>query len=232
MPIIMQSIYSKQSELYNVSSFQTTYIYNPRDFLSTISALLALLPLEVVVVYLTLIYCRREVEVILIYIGQIICQLLNVHLKEKIQQPRPNPLIKGYGMPSNHAQFTSYFTGYMILWMFFRARYLPKIYYTRNTIVLAFLLISICFSRVYFKYHTIWQVIVGVLVGTAFSTICELAASFKAKCIFLHQRHDERGTPINRKRMAGLEAKTSNTAEESNARTVIILNRPHQSYQK
>lgn len=87
----MQSIYSKHSEFYNVTPLETTHIlYNPVDFLSTISAFLALLPLEVVAVYLTHIYCRREVEVILIYIGQIICQFLNVHLKEKIQQPRPN----------------------------------------------------------------------------------------------------------------------------------------------
>lgn len=120
----MLSVHSKQSELYDVTPFQKTYIlYNPKDFLSTISAFLALLPVEVVVIYLTLIYCRREVEVIFIYIGQIICHFLNIHLKEAIQQPRPNPLIKGYGMPSNHAQFTSYFTGYLILWLFFRQRF-------------------------------------------------------------------------------------------------------------
>lgn len=146
-----------------------THIHEPRNPLEMFLMLLEFLPLEFIVVYLTLIYCRREVELILMYIGQIICYFLNIHLKQKIQQPRPNPVLKGYGMPSNHAQFVSYFVAYSILWLFFRAKYLQKAYCIRITVFLFIFAIIVCSSRVYFKYHTIWQVIVGFFIGSAFS---------------------------------------------------------------
>ncbi|KAG5437785.1 hypothetical protein PCANB_000499 [Pneumocystis canis] len=105
-----------------ISPLQITHIlYDPQDILATLSALLALLPLAIVVIYLTLIYERREIELLLMYIGQITCQFLNTYLKQLIQQPRPDSIIAGYGMPSNHAQFISYLAGYLFMWHFYRS---------------------------------------------------------------------------------------------------------------
>ncbi|KAG5440713.1 hypothetical protein PCK2_000149 [Pneumocystis canis] len=121
----------------------THILYDPQDMVATISALLALLPLA----------------------------FLNTYLKQLIQQPRPSPTLTGYGMPSNHAQFISYLAGYLFMWHFYRAQGLPKRIYQRNIIVLLILVVSVCFSRVYLQYHSIWQVIVGFFVGVTFSIL-------------------------------------------------------------
>lgn len=152
--------------------FHLTYtLYKSNDFISYISALLALIPLCINVSYLTLIYFRREIELLLIFIGQELCRLLNLALKHLIQQPRPNPIFSGYGMPSNHAQFVSFFSGYFIIWSFYRARNLLCIPRTRNVIILSLLVVSVSLSRVYLQYHTFLQIVVGFFVGIVFSIV-------------------------------------------------------------
>ncbi|KAG4305516.1 hypothetical protein PORY_001072 [Pneumocystis oryctolagi] len=158
------------------SPLRITYIlYDPKDVFSTASALIALFPLCIMVVYLTLFYTRREIELLFMYIGQIVSHFFNTGLKHIFRHPRPDrkclnafcdelsnnfssfiATLGGYGMPSNHAQHTAYLAGYLLLWCFFRAQNLPR-------------LVFMCFSRVYLHYHTIWQVIVGSFVGIAFS---------------------------------------------------------------
>ncbi|KTW28652.1 uncharacterized protein T551_02502 [Pneumocystis jirovecii RU7] len=134
-----------------------------------ISAFLALSPLAILIVYVTLIYNRREAELLLMYAGQVVCDFLNTQLKHIFQQARPSAIISDYGMPSNHAQFISYFAGYLLLWCFFRAQNLPQHICIRNMVILIVSVISVCFSRVYLHFHTVWQVIVGFFVGAVFS---------------------------------------------------------------
>ena len=86
---------------------------------------------------------------------------------------------KGYGMPSSHAQFVSFFS--ISLTLFLLLRHVPNPSTTHTPISLperAALSLAACFcagavaySRIYLNYHTPKQVVVGCLAGTA----CALA---------------------------------------------------------
>ena len=67
----------------------THVFYNPDDPLSLISAYLALMPQALMVIYVTLIYARREIEIVLMFVGQLLCELANWILKRLIKEHRP-----------------------------------------------------------------------------------------------------------------------------------------------
>lgn len=62
---------------------------NPEDPISFLSAWLALIPQALCVVYVTMIWVTREVEVILMFVGQMGCEALNFALKRIIREERP-----------------------------------------------------------------------------------------------------------------------------------------------
>lgn len=62
---------------------------NPRDPLSYLAAWLALVPQALCVIYVTLIWASREVEVLLMFAGQVGCEALNFGLKRWIREERP-----------------------------------------------------------------------------------------------------------------------------------------------
>lgn len=81
---------------------------------------------------------------------------------------------KGYGMPSSHAQFVSFFAIYLALFLIFRHTFT---YSTSRVIsnftvraILAFTLCigaaGVAISRIYLNYHTPRQVLVGCTAGT------------------------------------------------------------------
>jgi dolichyldiphosphatase len=71
-------------------SLKVTHVYyRPGDPFSLVSAYLALIPQGLMVVYVTLIYARREIEVILMFIGQLLSELANWILKRIIREERP-----------------------------------------------------------------------------------------------------------------------------------------------
>ena len=81
-----------------LTSLKVTHVYyNPADPLSLISAYLALLPQALMVIYVTLIYARREIEIVLMFGGQLFCELTNWTLKRLIKEERPkrNPSVMG-----------------------------------------------------------------------------------------------------------------------------------------
>jgi dolichyldiphosphatase len=57
--------------------------------LSFVSAWLALIPQALCVSYATLVWSTREVEVILMFAGQMACEALNFALKRLIKEERP-----------------------------------------------------------------------------------------------------------------------------------------------
>ena len=67
--------------------------------------------------------------------------------------------IQKYGMPSGHAQSVSFSTMFIYL-------SLHNIYLTSIFIIISFIAV---FQRVYLKFHTLKQVIVGILVGSFLS---------------------------------------------------------------
>jgi dolichyldiphosphatase len=73
-----------------LQSLKVTHVYyNPSDPLSLLSAILALIPQALMVIYVTLIYARREIEVVLMFGGQLLCELSNWVLKRVIKEDRP-----------------------------------------------------------------------------------------------------------------------------------------------
>lgn len=124
------------------------------DSISYFCAWLALVPQALCVVYGTLIWSTREIEIALMFAGQMGCEALNFLLKRFIKEERPKRMLssasttdglylnrplskptadnirvemlgKGYGMPSSHAQFTVFFALSLTLFLLLRHRPLP-----------------------------------------------------------------------------------------------------------
>ncbi|KEY76961.1 hypothetical protein PAP2 [Aspergillus fumigatus] len=73
-----------------LASLSLTHVhYNPEDPLSLLSAWLALVPQALCVAYVTLIWASREMEVILMFSGQMGCEAFNFVLKRIIKEERP-----------------------------------------------------------------------------------------------------------------------------------------------
>jgi len=68
---------------------QLTHPQNPSDPLSYLCAWLALLPQALCIIYCTLIYSTREIEVLFMFVGQMGCEALNFALKRAIKEERP-----------------------------------------------------------------------------------------------------------------------------------------------
>ncbi|KAK5404415.1 hypothetical protein LTR06_009562 [Exophiala xenobiotica] len=165
-----------------LASLSLTHVrYNPNDPFSYASAWLALVPQGLCVTYVTLIWASREVEILLMFAGQMACEALNFALKRLIREERPQQMHgKGYGMPSSHSQFVTFFALSLTLWLLFRhiptsstTSYSPS---TLSERVLLSLLAcmgagAVAASRVYLNYHTPKQVLVGVAAGAVFAVI-------------------------------------------------------------
>jgi dolichyldiphosphatase len=70
-----------------------------------------------------LIWSTREVEVALMFAGQLACEAANFVLKRLLKQERPSRIHrtgKGYGMPSSHAQFVAFWAVAMTLFLLVR----------------------------------------------------------------------------------------------------------------
>jgi dolichyldiphosphatase len=86
---------------------------------------------------------------------------------------------KGYGMPSSHAQFVSFFSVYLALFLLFRHKPHPTNTHTPTTFAERFFLsiaalgsaAAVAWSRIYLNYHTPKQVLVGCSAGA----ICAVA---------------------------------------------------------
>ncbi|KAL4803299.1 hypothetical protein BDV18DRAFT_145596 [Aspergillus unguis] len=160
-----------------LASLSLTHVhYDPEDPVSFVSAWLALVPQALCVVYVTLVWASREVEVGLMFAGQLVCEALNFALKRIIKEERPKQMFgKGYGMPSSHAQFVAFFAVYMGLFLLFRHSPNPanSSSLTRivASIVISFGAIAVAISRIYLTYHTIRQVLAGCAVGVVFAVV-------------------------------------------------------------
>lgn len=80
---------------------------------------------------------------------------------------------KGYGMPSSHAQFATFFSIYLTLFLLLRHQPVPSQTHTPLTFTQRFFVsvvalmsaASVAASRVYLNYHTPRQVLVGCAAG-------------------------------------------------------------------
>ncbi|RAL08334.1 phosphatase PAP2 family protein [Aspergillus homomorphus CBS 101889] len=167
-----------------LASLSLTHVhYNPEDPLSLLSAWLALVPQALVISYVTLAWASREVEVVLMFAGQMGCEALNFILKRIIKEERPKQMFgKGYGMPSSHAQFMAFFAVYAGLFLVLRhspvlARPAATVHFGIRALLSLVLCIgagAVAISRVYLNYHTPKQ----VLAGSGAGVLCAIAWFF------------------------------------------------------
>jgi len=171
-----------------LASLSLTHVhYDPTDPISYFCAWLALVPQGLCVAYATLIWSTREVEILLMFAGQMGCEALNFALKRLIKEERPKQMYgKGYGMPSSHAQFVAYFSISLALFLLLRhtppkkptPSHTPLNLATRLGLSLVVLVNAslVSWSRIYLNYHTQKQVLVGCSAG-AFSAIAWFLAT-------------------------------------------------------
>lgn len=73
-----------------LASLSLTHVrYDPTDIFSWISAHLALVPQALTITYVALIWGTREMEILLMFTGQMGCEALNWLLKRYIKEERP-----------------------------------------------------------------------------------------------------------------------------------------------
>lgn len=149
-------------------------LYEENDLIGLGCALLSLTPIFAIVSFVTVIILRRDFQTIFALVGQLLSVLLNIILKNVIQEIRPSRyseivigdrLTSEYGMPSAHSQFLFHLATYYGMQLLFRSFPLPKgfkLLYFCGAFTLA---IAVSWSRIYLDYHTSLQVIVGGLVG-------------------------------------------------------------------
>ncbi|XP_065647694.1 dolichyldiphosphatase 1 isoform X2 [Hydra vulgaris] len=155
----------------------THVIYPKGDTFAKILAYSSLFPIFVVSGFITLIIFRRELHTMVFFGGVLINEILNLTLKHTLKSPRPcqpgdcKLLMTKHGMPSNHAQFMSFFAVYMVLFAYIRMKIHVVEKFTDNlrrhgiTLFSIASTVIVCISRVYLRYHTIEQVLVGVVIG-------------------------------------------------------------------
>lgn len=96
---------------------------------------------------------------------------------------------KGYGMPSSHAQFMTFFAISLSGFLLFRHAPTPSTSYSPSTLLERglFSMLACCGaaavagSRVYLSYHTPRQVLAGVAAGLSFAMLWFVLTSYLRK---------------------------------------------------
>lgn len=139
-----------------------------------------LLPLYIISAITASILTSRHAFTVLV--GLVFNEYINWTLKHWIKEPRPLADRTGYGMPSSHAQFMSFFLvsclvltkspsasasaerEYHGMWLSRRGR--------RLVVLLAWIsCLLVCYSRVYLGYHSMFQVQVGFMTGVGLAIV-------------------------------------------------------------
>ena len=67
----------------------TYYVYRKGDILGQTFAFASLIPIVLLVAEATVVACRREIAGLVLFIGQLTCEVLNRVLKSHFQESRP-----------------------------------------------------------------------------------------------------------------------------------------------
>ncbi|KAK1155936.1 dolichyldiphosphatase 1-like [Acipenser oxyrinchus oxyrinchus] len=157
-------------------SVSLTHVEYPTgDFTGQLLAYSSLLPVFILVGFVTLIVFKRELHTISFFGGLVLNEGVNWLLKNIFREPRPcvhATLTTEYGMPSSHSQFIWFFFMYSFLFLYFRmhqtnnARCLELLW--RHVLSTCLLSVSafVSYSRVYLLYHSWSQVINGGVAGS------------------------------------------------------------------
>ncbi|KAL7643013.1 UNVERIFIED_CONTAM: hypothetical protein RMT77_006302 [Armadillidium vulgare] len=162
------------------TSFTLTHVeYLRGDNLGQFLAIISLYPISLIISFITLILFRRDIHTITFFIGILVCEGINLILKNIIAEPRPflrTTLYTEYGMPSSHSQMSWFFTVYSIFFILLRLRHnhccaVENLWKTVVIVGLSCVASMVTYSRVYLLYHTWSQVLVGSIVGIIFGCI-------------------------------------------------------------
>ncbi|KAG0225835.1 dolichyldiphosphatase [Mortierella sp. GBAus27b] len=142
----------------------------PDSLLTEFFAYVTLSPLAIFCGYVAVVVVDRDLKPLVMLAGQVLSEGLNAVMKRIIKQARPTTYIgDGYGMPSSHSQFMTYFATYSILLMYRRDvapdDFLPPLVSALAVIWAAL----VVYSRVHLYYHTWQQVVAGTICGIAFA---------------------------------------------------------------
>jgi len=153
-----------------------TYVTYPEgDMVGKLLAWGSLLPIFIIVSFVTLILFRREIHTMMFFVGMLLNETLNMVLKRYFREARPcrpgdeSLLYSKHGMPSSHAQFMGFFALYLIFFAYMRLKPHESEYFIVRKHVMAFSAftsaIFVSISRIYLHYHSLEQVGAGLLVG-------------------------------------------------------------------
>ncbi|XP_042603922.1 dolichyldiphosphatase 1 [Cyprinus carpio] len=160
-------------------SISLTHVEYPAgDLTGQVLACMSLLPIAILVGFVTLIVFKRELHTVSFFWGLVI----NWLLKHILQEPRPcggghSSVTTEYGMPSSHSQFIWFFVVYFFLFLYLRmhqtnnARCVELLWRHILSIILLAVALSISYSRVYLLYHTWSQVIYGGVAGMVMGVV-------------------------------------------------------------
>ncbi|XP_026154047.1 dolichyldiphosphatase 1 [Mastacembelus armatus] len=164
-------------------SISLTYVEFPEgDLTGHVLAYISLLPVAILVGFVTLIVFKRELHTISFFGGIILNEGVNWLLKHILREPRPcagahTTLQTEYGMPSGHSQLIWFFVVYFFLFLYLRmhqtnnARCVDLLWRHILSIILLGMALSVSYSRVYLLYHTWSQVFYGGIAGSAIGII-------------------------------------------------------------
>ena len=159
----------------DLEPFSFTFVqYQKGDLFGKFLALCSLSPIFLIISFVTLVIMNRNPHTFSFLVFLLINEVLNLGLKNVIKEERPNNKHSdGFGMPSSHSQFMSFFTTFCMFYI--HKKGLPANLRNISYLVYSILFgITICvaYSRVYLGYHTEKQVIMGLGIGIIFATLC------------------------------------------------------------
>ncbi|XP_046547653.1 dolichyldiphosphatase 1-like [Haliotis rubra] len=142
-------------------------------------AWLSLLPIFILVAFVTLIIFRRDLHTISFFLGMLVNEAINLVLKHIIREYRPmrdrKNVFNEYGMPSSHSQFMWFFSMYLTFFLFIRVyknyTWLDDLWKYATSFGGFVVAALVSYSRVYLVYHSLGQVFWGAVAGIILGTL-------------------------------------------------------------
>ncbi|EIM86795.1 uncharacterized protein STEHIDRAFT_97573 [Stereum hirsutum FP-91666 SS1] len=164
----------------------THVLYDSDSHVSLVLALITLSPILLMASYAVLAVYTRELTVINMWAGQLLCEAFNWMVKRAIKEERPADSVgTGYGFPSSHSQYMAYFATFLVLHLYFRHHFVSTGYYIVDVAWLLLLHLAligwagvVAYSRLYLTYHSppqvLWGVTLGIIFGVSWYSATEL----------------------------------------------------------
>lgn len=155
----------------------THVLYDASSHVSLALALITLSPILLMASYAVLAVYTREVTIINMWAGQLLCEFLNWVVKRLVKQERPIDSVgNGYGFPSSHSQYMAFFATFLVLHLHCRHKFVSTGFWAVDVLWQAavhFALIGwavvVAYSRLHLAYHSHHQVLWGATIGVVFA---------------------------------------------------------------